>query len=394
MDYEQKYKEALERAKMWRDKSGMPTDRQGILDDIFPELAESEDERIKKEILNVFKQLGKDTTLCGRNYDYAKWIAWLEKQGKPNPYSGISFDYNGHTWGMCARDNGVDILLDKQLLKHLENQGEQKPAIEMKSAEESLGVSSEEYNDIVNECLYGESKPADKEEPKFHEGDWIIRNNEYTGIPVQVIEFKGYYRCNLNGEVVTLTSNDVHNNFHLWTIQDAKDGDVLQLGEVTAIFKKYIGQEKCICYCSIDEDGVFEIPIEDGEDNIYGCTNTTPATKEQRDTLFVKIKEAGYEWFAGLRELRKLPTPADVGFEELDKAWAEEANKQNLANSAKTCKKSQRMVSAEVKEALYDKPAWTEEDDEMLDGIILRCEKYGHQEQINWLKSLKERIGG
>ena len=37
---------------------------------------------------------------------------------------------------------------------------------------------------------------------------------------------------------------------------------------------------------------------------------------------------------------------------------------------------------------------WSEEDEEMLDGIILRCEKYGHQEQINWLKSIKQRIKG
>lgn len=51
----------------------------------------------------------------------------LEKQGESNPYSGVSFKYNGHTWGMCARDNGVDILLDKQLFKHIEKQGEQKP---------------------------------------------------------------------------------------------------------------------------------------------------------------------------------------------------------------------------------------------------------------------------
>ena len=53
---------------------------------------------------------------------------WLEKQTeqKPNPYTGVSFEYNGHIWGMCARDNGVDILLDKQLFKHLEKQGEQK----------------------------------------------------------------------------------------------------------------------------------------------------------------------------------------------------------------------------------------------------------------------------
>lgn len=52
---------------------------------------------------------------------------WLEKQGESNPYSGVSFEYNGNIWGMCARDNGVDILLDKQLFKHLEKQGEQKP---------------------------------------------------------------------------------------------------------------------------------------------------------------------------------------------------------------------------------------------------------------------------
>ena len=53
MDYEEKYKTALERARIWKDKSGMPKDKQGILDDIFPELAESEseDERIRKELI-------------------------------------------------------------------------------------------------------------------------------------------------------------------------------------------------------------------------------------------------------------------------------------------------------------------------------------------------------
>ena len=56
---------------------------------------------------------------------------WLEKQTeqKLNPYTGVSFEYNGHIWGMCARDNGVDILLDKQLFKHLEKQGEQKETV-------------------------------------------------------------------------------------------------------------------------------------------------------------------------------------------------------------------------------------------------------------------------
>ena len=81
-----------------------------------------------------------------------------------------------------------------------------------------------------------------------------------------------------------------------WTIKDAKDGDVIRLGKVTAIFKKYIGREKCICYCSFCKDGGFEIPIENGDDNVYGCYNATPATKEQRDAMIKAMYDAGYEW--------------------------------------------------------------------------------------------------
>ena len=50
-----------------------------------------------------------------------------QREQKPNPYTGVSFEYNGHIWGMCTRDNGVDILYDKHLIKHLEKQGEKKP---------------------------------------------------------------------------------------------------------------------------------------------------------------------------------------------------------------------------------------------------------------------------
>ena len=81
-----------------------------------------------------------------------------------------------------------------------------------------------------------------------------------------------------------------------WNIKDAKDGDVIQLGKVTVIFKKYIGREKCICYCSFCKDGGFEIPIENGDDNVYGCCNATPATKEQRDAMIKAMYDAGYEW--------------------------------------------------------------------------------------------------
>ena len=73
MNYEQKYKEALERAKI----AHKDEDRhlKATLERIFPELEESKDERIRK-------------ALCKAIWTYVpteegqEYIAWLEKQGK------------------------------------------------------------------------------------------------------------------------------------------------------------------------------------------------------------------------------------------------------------------------------------------------------------------------
>lgn len=44
----------------------------------------------------------------------------------------------------------------KEMIAWLEKQGEQK----IKTPEESLGIDSDTYNKIVDECIYGEQKPA------------------------------------------------------------------------------------------------------------------------------------------------------------------------------------------------------------------------------------------
>ena len=53
--------------------------------------------------------------------------------------------------------------------KFLDEQGEQKPVFEMKTPEESLGIDSETYNKIVDECVYGEQKHTDKIESRQEE---------------------------------------------------------------------------------------------------------------------------------------------------------------------------------------------------------------------------------
>ena len=73
-----RYDEALERARKCLDEK---RDTCFVRPDvIFPELKESEDERIRKELITHFRNT-KCVTEEGAKM-IAKWIAWLEKQGK------------------------------------------------------------------------------------------------------------------------------------------------------------------------------------------------------------------------------------------------------------------------------------------------------------------------
>ena len=85
---------------------------------------ESEDERIRKNIISWLKNIEGQTIPIN---EYNSALAWLERQK------------------------------------------EQKPII---SAEESLGISQEEYNIIVDECIYGEHKEQKFADDKTFE-EWI-----------------------------------------------------------------------------------------------------------------------------------------------------------------------------------------------------------------------------
>jgi hypothetical protein len=88
------YDEKIEMAKKWRNAPNVdkiPTFANRIIEELFPELAESEDEKIRKELISHFCGIRDN---CGKDwygYNINDVIAWLEKQGEPNPYSGVSF---------------------------------------------------------------------------------------------------------------------------------------------------------------------------------------------------------------------------------------------------------------------------------------------------------------
>jgi hypothetical protein len=84
MEYEKKYKEALEVAKrkLCFDKAGMvdsftPND----IYEMFPELKESDDERIRKELIGFLRNIPNS------NYTCEEMALWLEKQGVQPRYN-------------------------------------------------------------------------------------------------------------------------------------------------------------------------------------------------------------------------------------------------------------------------------------------------------------------
>lgn len=84
MNYEQKYKEALKKARQFSEHP-LQEDSSSIVEYIFPELKESEDERIRKAVIEMIHDT--PNIECEENYNVRKEdvLAWLEKQCEQKP---------------------------------------------------------------------------------------------------------------------------------------------------------------------------------------------------------------------------------------------------------------------------------------------------------------------
>lgn len=152
---------------------------------------------------------------------------------------------------------------------------------------------------------------AKKVEPKFKVGDWIINRTDAT--IMQIVNNVDFYESvEIGGQRRTDTYNYVEWDFRLWAIQDAKDGDaVVDKSDGTIGIFQSIGHRPdggsyndpsyCFLHCRYD-DGFFYADFEHG--NTIDSDDLIPATKEQRDFLFQKMKEAGYEWDEEKKELK------------------------------------------------------------------------------------------
>lgn len=232
MDYEKKYKDALERASQFKNRDLFPENTDATINYIFPELQESEDERIRKWCVSHFRECFRVTKDNVEYQEYLnnKVIPWLEKQG--------------------------------------------------------------------------EHKPADKVESKFHEGEWVVFDNHHdSAYQIEKIENYEYTLRHFLGGSMPLSFSQ-EDMIRAWTIRDAKDGDVLvynhQQSKWIFIFKNLYSPTIVSYYVIFTEENNIYI---DSSISTSSLSRITPATKEQRDFLFTKMKEAGYEWNVGTKEL-------------------------------------------------------------------------------------------
>lgn len=295
MDYEQKYKIALERAKNFKEtcnsagiiswceyifpelkESKVEKPNGGIVSENFnegdgfykvnlaylskeqveeienlvkkwnPEIKESEDEKIRKQIISFLKEFECDHY---RSLDFSSWIAWLEKQEEQRT----------NDTGFKAKDCYVSKV-------------------------------------------DGKIHIVGKFEPKFKVGDWVV-TDLFNIVQIKAIGNGKYILEDTMRFSIDVEYADYW--WHKWTINDAKDGDVL----VSANNQPFIYNGKYTdsiigAHIGISYDGK-ELFIAEGY-NWTANKDVKPATKEQRDFLFQRIKEDGYEWNADEKVVNKV----------------------------------------------------------------------------------------
>lgn len=464
------YKEKLEEAKRLYELAN--DDQKDVLESLFPELAESEDERIRKGIIHNLKYLANKAQGFVKD-ELEERIAWLEKQvpvdeekvligARKDVALSIMNFFDKNTLGMCLSNMEYEDLEDavvnsdwlkvyRYMKKKLEKQDKQKEInlveilkhypketelysplygklwlaeVDEKSEiitcykhpleegctrailpqEDTVSFYSngatglpdytvskdcmlflyniekqdEQKQDPCEHCdnvmLNCQNFPCikkrafeqgksilevineEKVEPKFKVGDWVVSpNGVYWHI--DRIENNRYEVTSDTGKCADWPLDT--DLYHLWTIKDAKDGDVLAAEDknfttpFVAIYKGLRGSLTFNSHCFIGFNGNFY----EGEGG-HAIEGIHPATKEQREQLEKAMADAGYTFDFKKKKLKLLITNGG-DFET---------------------------------ENCEQKPAWSEEDIMRIDNLIAIIENRGYPDYVEYLEKLKYRV--
>lgn len=379
-----RYDEALEKARDILDSTDdnyvctylTKEDIKRMYSRFFPELREVDDEEIRKTLISYFNTLGGDYFGELKLVDI---LAWFKKQN-PNADNANKEYWRGYR-------EGKQEVLDKYA--ELEKQGEKKLTDKVKpkfkigdriclkpeyrmpnddtpiadTIHEIIAISDKHYRfedsfifiEDQDKFELVEQNPVGNPEPKFQNGQWIT-NGDYTW---KIVEVKplDYILQSQDGNIVDDTISHVDEQFHSFTIKDAKDGDVLFMENASAncifIYKSFNNGiiNKYASYNNFGFEGEHYLVLNDGY--------VIPTTKEQRNTFIAKMKEADYKWNAEKKELKKI--------EQKPAEWSE--NDENAVSVLKHIIKQSEKINSNI----YTKPV--------------------KEKLFEWLEALKNKYG-
>jgi len=168
-------------------------------------------------------------------------------------------------------------------------------------------VKTPDGHNVASKATYIQ-KPASKVEPMFKVGDWIISDKAHEDYRIcKIIEVgNGNYKIeSIHGYCGYNEYKYFDNIYRLWTIEDAKPGDVL-VDNHPFIFEKVDTSGHCYAYCGLNPFDEFMIESEGESGEWTWHPNVHPATNEQINLLFQKMEEAGYEWDSEKLKLVKI----------------------------------------------------------------------------------------
>lgn len=339
MDYESKYNKALETAiAEYKSHESFNGFREMLLR-IFPELEQSVDEDIRKALIEYYSFDEDGHSHALDNITPEQIVDWLKKQGEIDK---IHYDISEKEKCEFVSDGFIKCYANFQDFKEGETYSLEYLGNDNYNVS-SVNLLGKIYH--ITPCqLYtifkkqtwlekiGEQKSTDNVEPKFKIGDWISIDGH--AILISDIRNDLYEAIFTNGEHRVFDTNVLDKEGHLWTISDAMPGDIIY---ATSKFNTFdfiyifseIKNENSWAYCSIDSDCD---DLDSGSrywwfDNCKGSIELErydfyPATKEQRDILFAKMKEEGYGWDSDNKEL-----------EELEQSPIDNADNANIENT-------------------------------------------------------------
>lgn len=384
----QRYDEILARAK----SANLPYYKENIMskvkefvDYILPELKDSDDENVRKDMIETIKKESKDFPSSVIAEKSNTWLAWLEKQGEQKPSIIIPKFRVGDT--IRIKNSDAEYTITEISDGYYRGKGWCLDIV--------AGDESGDYELV-------EQKTTDKVEPEFHEGDWIVHHgteNIYQVVAVIDNQYQLKY-----GDTYTIQNCvDVDRCARLYDVaKDAKRGDVLSDGTTIFIFKDLLSDGSVMSYCDYDTDSGESDDFCPLSVNLM-CSKITIATKEQRELLFQKMKEAGYEWDAEKKELKKIDDKEvngeDYGIDSL--YHAQRILEKTLGSvdgyqSDDGILEHKCAISA-VKKLYEQKPVWSEEDEKQarqIERIVHDdgCTQKLQKQISDWFKSLKDRV--